>query len=265
MEINIKNIHTLLSEFDIKPTKDNGQNFLINPDIAANIVNLLGFTDSDNAIEIGSGLGSITHFLKEKGDIHCVEIDSKLSDILMFLYKDITIYNQDALKFDFSEYNKIISNVPYSISTDLLEHILLSSPNLEKGVFMCQEEFVKRLLAKNGKDYGPLSILFSLVGQIKKDFIVPCSAFVPQPKCKSLVFHIDVNRKVEFNVLSQVYKLVKLAFSNRRKTLINNLIQVYNKEEVVNTLSKLGLNLNCRPEELSPNDFINIFFSLKNR
>ena len=230
MQINKTSCSQLLDEFGIVPNKDKGQNYLINPATAKRIAESLQIEESDKVLEIGPGLGSLTHFIDEKNNnLSIVEIDEKTCEVLRDIYPNIHVHNADALKFDMSRYNKIISNVPYSITSDLLEYVLLNNDNLKQAIFMVQEDAYKRIVSLKGKDYGPLSILMHLKGDIKPLFKVSPNDFYPRPKCVSIVFSINVTNKYKLSKLQ--YHAIKTLFTNRRKTLLNNLTLLTNKEK----------------------------------
>lgn len=267
MELNREQIIEYINEFEIKSTKSNGQNFLCNPDFASKIVLLLDAKTNDKIVEVGPGLGSLTYWLKDYKNVTSIEVDRQIFEVCNFLYKNTNILfvNNDALNVNFDEYNKIISNIPYSISTELLEHIFSTLNNAEKAVFMCQSEFVDRICAKNGKEYGPLNVYISLLGTIKKEFVIPNNCFFPQPKCRSTVFTIKFAPRYSFKETYEIYKLTKKLFLNRRKTILNNLSQIITRDLAVRVLEENHILQTRRPEELKPIEFCNIFFSLKNR
>ena len=119
MQIDRTSCLELLNEFGINPSKDKGQNYLINPYTAKRIVDALSNDKEDNVLEIGPGLGSLTHFLKEKtSNLTVVDIDEQSCNVLRKIYPSLNVVNQDALETKVSEYERIISNVPYSITSE---------------------------------------------------------------------------------------------------------------------------------------------------
>lgn len=267
MEINKTNIINLVKEMDIVPSKNNGQNFLCDGMIAERIVNLLNINKDDVVLEIGPGLGSLTNYLPECTQIDVVDVDGKMCDVISYLYKDknINVFNQDALKFDVSKYSKIISNVPYSISSNLLEYLLLNQKCCKQMTLMVEDEFFFRISARSGKEYGPLSILAGLSGDIERKITVNPGSFYPQPKCKSIVFNLYMRPQYDNQTIREIYKLIKLLFNSRRKTILNNLSTLISRNDAENILLNNNINPLSRAEQLSINDFVNIFFSLKNR
>lgn len=266
MEINRSNIFEILNITGAKPSKDFGQNFLIEPSICERISNVLETDSSDNILEIGPGLGSLTHFINQKdGSLDCVDVDSKMIYILNELYKNesINFINDDIRNVSLDRYTKIIGNLPYNITTELIVHLLCNAKNCKEFVFMIQAEALNRFTDVSGKEYGPASILVHLLGNIKKEFVVKAGSFYPAPKCNSVVFKITKNSNNPLDIAVSTYKLAKKLFLNRRKTLYNNLSNVCGKEKAIFILQKLGISDNARPEEIAPQRFVDIYFLTK--
>lgn len=267
MEINRNNIKDILNDFGISPTKENGQNFLIEPIIAKRIVSCLSLEKNDLVLEIGPGLGSLTNFLVGAVKLNAVDIDEKIVYALKSIYRpsDVIVEKNNIFCVDISKYTKIISNIPYSVTANLLEYVLLNSASAKEMVFMCQKEVVDKLVATHGPLYGPLSVLIGLFGSIKKQFDVSPCAFLPKPKCVSTVFKIKREDKYENVNIQQIYNVVKKLFSNRRKTILNNLSAMIGKSTASEILSDSHIADNLRPEELTVNNYVDIYFSMKKR
>lgn len=264
MEINRTNIFELVNQLGIKPSKDYGQNFLIEPNLSAKIVEALGVKDDDKVIEIGPGLGALTHFLCDtKADITAVDIDYQMTSFLKSVYKDIpnlNIVENDIRLENVAMYNKVIGNIPYNITTEIIQYFLLNANKAETMVFMIQVEALNRFIDVSGKEYGPTSVLIHLLGKIEKLFIVRAGSFYPAPKCHSVVFRININPKTDKNKATAIYKMCKQLFANRRKTILNNLLSfVNNKDEAVALCENLKLNTQARPEDLSPQIYNDIY------
>ena len=257
MQIDKNTCLEILSTNGLVPSKDKGQNYLINPLTAEKIVDLLNINDKDKVLEIGPGIGSLTHYLNAKTDnLDVIDIDEKSCEILKKLYQNLNIINQDALKLDISKYTLLISNVPYSITSDLLEYVLLKGTNLKQLVLMVQEDAYRRIVSLSGKDYGPLSILIHLLGSVKTAFKVSMNDFIPRPKCTSIVFTINLfDKKV---IDERGYKVIKTLFTNRRKTLLNNMLLLMDKDKATGILNQLGLPLTVRGEEINPETYLEI-------
>ncbi len=250
-------IKYLMEIAQINPSKDKGQNFLVEPEICKNIVNLLKIDANSRLIEVGPGLGSLTYHLENKSDILTViDIDERIVNYLSFEVKESTkIVYGDALKYDFSNYDYVISNIPYNITKDLIVHLLISATNAKQFVFMVQKENFAHFVSTSGSEYGPSSVLIHLLGNIKKAFDVRPSSFVPAPKCVSTVFTIDRNNDYDFDLAVTTYQVASKLFLNRRKTILNNLSSLIHKEEAIKNLETLNINVILRPEQINPNDY----------
>lgn len=254
------NIKYLMELALINPSKDKGQNFLIDEKIAQNIVNLLQNSPNSSIIEIGPGLGSLTYHLENKSsNLSIIDIDKRIVDYLTLEVKSTTkIIYQDALKYDFKNYEYIISNIPYNITTDLINHLLISGINCKQFVFMCQKENFAHFYNVSGSEYGPTSVLIHLLGNIKKAFDVKPGSFVPAPKCVSTVFTIDMIDGVDKEAATKAYKLASSLFLNRRKTILNNLSRIYGKDSASRYLNEASIAYNLRPEDISPEEYLKL-------
>ena len=251
----------------LKPDKDYGQNYLLEPEICKRIVDLLEIKESDTVLEIGPGIGSLTHFLSlnEKAQITLVDIDKRMIDFLKILYtkENISLVLNDIRKEDVSKYTKIIGNLPYNITTETVVYLLEKARNAKKMVLMCQTEAFPRFNDFSGKEYGPVSILIHLLGSSKKELVVKPGSFYPVPKCSSTVFTISINENVDYDYCLNVYRLAKNLFLNRRKTIYNNLSNyLKDKDKANQLLNNVGVASNKRPEELSPDTFKLIYDEL---
>jgi len=266
MEINKENIASLLSIVNAKPTKDLGQNFLVEPTICEKIVEECQIDEADSVLEIGPGLGSLTHYLINKTDkLTCVDIDHNMIMILNDVYKDsnVCFIEQDILKHNVRNYQIIVGNLPYNITTELVLNLLINGKSCKEYVLMIQAEAFNRFFDTAGKDYGPASILVHLTGEIKKLLVVKPGSFYPAPHCNSLVFKIKVKSGINRERIFNIYKMSKQLFLNRRKTIYNNLCKYCGKEKANRVLANLGIEPNKRPEELSVQIFEQIYDLLK--
>ena len=262
MEINRSNIFEILRNTDIHPDKDYGQNFLLEPEIAKSIVELLNADKNDEVLEIGPGLGSLTHFLCEKSlNVTVCDIDSRMIDFLKVIYKDkLKFINNDIRKIDVSCYSKIIGNLPYNITTELVEFLLLNATKAKKMVLMIQLEAFNRFYEMSGEDYGAISVLTHLMCNVEKHFIVKPGSFHPVPKCKSIVFALTRKEDADYDSIVGTYKLAKSLFLNRRKTIYNNLKNYFgNADKASELLSKLNLDSNLRPENIKPEIYFKMY------
>ena len=266
MEINKSNVFELMNITGTRPCKDFGQNFLIDPLISEKIVSALEINEKNNLLEIGPGIGSLTHFINLKSsNLTVVDIDSRMIDFLKIPYQNTNIkfINQDIRKVDVSNYDKVISNLPYNITTETIVYLLKNSSSINKMVLMCQAENYAHFSDISGKEYGPVSILIHLIGSIKRVCSVKPGSFYPSPKCNSVVFQITRNNNYPQDVVKNVYELSRKIFLNRRKTILNNLSNVCGKEKAIFILNKLSISQNTRPEEIAPERFVDIYFLVK--
>ena len=269
MEINRSNIFEIINKASLQPDKDYGQNFLVEPEISNRIVQALNINDEDNIIEVGPGLGSLTHYLSlSNGSITVVDIDLRMTNFLKIVYQDtkVNIVANDIRKVDVSNYNKVIGNLPYNITTEAIQFFLLNAVKAEKMVFMIQSETLNHFVDVSGKEYGPTSVLIHLLGNIEKLFTVKAGSFYPAPKCSSVVFAININSNKDRSKAIAAFKLSKQLFLNRRKTILNNLVNYLKNKELANRVCEdLKINPLSRPEQLSPEIYLSISEYLCNK
>lgn len=241
-----------------------GQNFLQDQYIINQIVSVISPNSGDHLVEIGPGLGAITEPVAEMIEkLTVIELDRDLVERLTQhpkLADKLTIYQADALKFDFKQLIthpqqklKIFGNLPYNISTPLLFHLFQFIDHLESMHFMLQKEVVERMVAKPGsKAYGRLTIMTQYYCQATPVIQVSPDCFDPPPKVDSAVIRLipDPNRSV--TNIQQLSQVCTTAFNQRRKTLRNCLKQLISVEQ----LQQLNIDPNLRPDNLSLNQYI---------
>ncbi len=255
--------------------KNFGQNFLIDSNILDNIAQCANVTKQDCVLEVGPGIGSLTQVLAENArQVVAVEIDTNLIPILsktLADYNNIEILNQDILKTDIDaiikEKNddrpiKVVANLPYYITTPIIMDLLEQERKVDTITVMVQKEVAERMQAKpKEKEYGALSIAVQYYCNAHLDMIVPPSCFMPRPKVASAVITLDIlpERKVKTKDETLFFHLVKCAFSQRRKTLLNCLYHQgdlgFSKEDLTALLEGLGWDARVRGEALSIADF----------
>ncbi len=266
---NKKEVISFLKENNFSPSKKLGQNFLINNNINKRIVDSCSIKTNEYILEIGAGLGAITQFIFEKTkNLILVELDKRLSSYLKNNFKQVLIYNDDFLKFDFEQKLKdikkikVISNLPYSISSKIILKLL--SSNLVDEIFiLVQKEMAQRLLAKiNSKDYNAFSVLIQMFSDIKYLFTVAPNNFIPMPKVDSWFISIKKNKKFNLD-FDEINFFLKVCFSAKRKKLFNNLINTYNKKIINEAFAKLNINHDIRAEQLSLENFYQLYSYLE--
>jgi len=247
----------------IKAKKKYGQNFLIDPFVIKNIVDLINPQDEDTILEIGPGLGSITFPILDKiKKIDVIEIDP---DMVAFLNnskysKKINIHTNDILKIQdnfFENFNKIIGNLPYYISSEILIKICNINKKNKKIYFMLQKEVAERISSPPGnKIYGRLSIIIQYFYDVEKLFDVAPNSFNPAPKINSSIVELIPKKEFKEKILNFVNfeKITKLAFGQKRKTIKNNFREVLSEAD----FEILNINPQNRPETLGVDDFVRI-------
>lgn len=247
-----------------------GQNFLFDKNILRKIISCSGITNSDTVVEVGPGLGPLTALLSDHAKkVIAIEFDKKLIARLkenLSEKKNVEIINADALKYPYETIRgkfKVVANIPYNITTPLIFNFLEYKEKITGMTLLMQKEVAKRIVASpGGGDYGVLSISTKLYTKPVLEFMVSRKAFSPPPKVDSAVVHFTVYPEALYKVHDEAFflKVVKTAFSQRRKTIINCLKSYADIEEalVYNTI-----DLKLRPEKLSIGDFVNISNALK--
>ena len=260
MEINRSNVFEIVNKADLRPDKDYGQNFLVEPEICGKIVNFLNIEDGESIIEVGPGLGSLTHYLSlVNNPVTVVDIDLRMTNFLKVIYEktNIKIVENDIRKVDVSSYQKVIGNLPYNITTEAIQYFLLNAGAAKRMVFMIQQETFAHFYDVAGKEYGPTSVLIHLLGNIERLLTVKAGSFYPAPKCSSVVFAINIDSSKDRTTTIKAFKLAKQLFLNRRKTILNNLTNhLKNKDLALKTLNDLSIDPLLRPEQLSPEKYL---------
>jgi len=234
-----------------------GQNFLVDDQIVNRIVATISPKKSDNIVEIGPGKGALTFPLLEHLDhLSVIEIDRDLISLLKLKKQDkLTIYEADALKFDYgliSNNLRIVGNLPYNISSPLLFRLLSSKNQIIDMTFMLQKEVVDRIVASHGsKTYGRISVMMQAFFEVESMFTVPKESFDPQPKIESAILYLKTRTKPLTENIKLLEKIVKISFSQRRKTLKNCLKSILSQEQT-------KIDLSQRAEMLSVENFITL-------
>lgn len=246
--------------------KEVGQNFLIDADVCKRIVAALDLREGERVVEIGCGAGSLTYALAQTGnEVDAIDIDETM---LLKVSEDFRSVEQvhpqygNGAKWDYAPYAKIVGNLPYYITSLLIEKCLLGQKEARRMVFMVQKEAAARLLSAVGsKEYGPLVVLLRLSGETKRLFNVGRNSFVPAPHVESTVFSIDVAPKGGKEEIVGAYRLAEKLFLNRRKTLANNLKSLTPNGE--KALALAGLSGEVRPEKVTPEQYLLLWKALK--
>ncbi len=270
-----------------RPRKYLGQSFLIDRNIQRKIIQACQITPRDTILEIGAGRGELTRLIAQRADrIYAVELDrelcSVLDDNLNIQDKEtspchrnqipaknakVTIINDDILRFDIGRYFKyvdkikIIGNLPYSITTPIIVRLLKFRNKIEYIFITVQKEFAQRMVARVGtSDWSAFSCFLQYYTQPQILFFIKKTCFRPQPKVDSALVKLTVKKKfsLEGNKEHLLFKVIRLSFQQRRKTLRNALRGVISSERLNRYFNQYNIDKNIRGERLSLQDFINL-------
>ena len=269
----MERLKSILLKHNFSLKKAFGQNFLTDTALLDEIVEKAGVTSDDIVLEIGCGAGALTTALAKKAKkVVGYEIDTKLKPILNEVLADfnnVEIVFNDVMKVSLDEIEKklggeyiLVANLPYYITTPIIMRFIENAKNIKGMVIMVQEEVAYRLASNNStSDYGAITVGINLRGKAEVILKVGREKFTPVPNVDSAIVKIDVDRdKFKGVNLSNVRNVVRCAFSSRRKMLVNNLMNTYkfSREKAEEVLTKAGLSLTVRGENLSAEDFVNL-------
>lgn len=272
-----KTITKLLSENDFKFSKSLGQNFIIDDSVCPQMAEELEADEKTGVLEIGPGIGVLTKELcKVAGKVLSIEVDEKLYPVLdktMADYDNFELVKGDAMKLDlkalieekfegFDEV-KVCANLPYYITSPIIMLLLESELPITEIEVMVQQEAAQRLCAQIGtRDAGAVSVAVEYYGDSDILFGVGRECFMPSPKVDSAVMKISLRSEKKYNVKNEkrFFSLVKAAFGQRRKTLVNSLSNNMgiSKADITNALAQIGLEPTVRAEKLTMEDFVNL-------
>jgi len=278
-------LRALLARHGLKFKKSFGQNFLIDLNVLRKIVATAGINEQTVCLEIGPGVGSLTQLLAESARrVECFEIDTRLEPLLIETladYHNVAVHFTDFLGVDLTQWYeglllqtgeeiKVVANLPYYITTPILEKLISwyvqEEPRLVSATLMMQKEVAKRLSAKPGtKAYGSLSIFLQLFADVSIAFDVSAKVFIPEPHVDSTIVNIRFkpsNYFASYQAAEAFLSFVRICFATRRKTLYNNLKGKFPAEKILAALAEAGLQDNVRAEMLSVADFIALFRNL---
>ena len=280
MEKILEETKFIMKKYNIKANKNLGQNFLISQEVVEKIVDCSEITKEDLIIEIGPGLGTLTKYLlKKAGKVICIELDTKMLKILedrFSLYDNFEIINDDVLKVDLKNLIKkekenqkiknvkIVANLPYYITTPIIMKLLEEELELESITVMIQKEVADRLIAVPGqKNTGAITYSVYYYATSEGILEVPNDSFIPEPEVTSKVIKLNTRKEPVVNPKDKekMFKIIKNAFMQKRKTLLNSLTnnKIFNdKQQGIEILNSLHINENVRPEELTIEQFSKI-------
>ena len=270
-----QNTIAVLQKYDFQFKKQFGQNFLVDLHVLGKILRAAEIGSEDVCLEIGPGIGSLTQLMGEAAKrVISVEIDNRLIPLLeenLAAYDNIEIVNSDFMELDLPSFFqekaidrpvKVVANLPYYITTPIIMGLFESGVPLDSITVMVQEEVAKRMQAKPGtKDYGALSLAVQYYAEPTIAAYVPQNCFIPRPGVGSAVIHLKRRRELPVETKDEklMFKLIRAAFGQRRKTLVNSVSGspelTVSKDQILAALAKAGISEKIRGEALSLADF----------
>ena len=250
----------------IRAKKSLGQNFLKDPHYLGRIADTANIGPADHVLEIGPGLGHLTQVLTERaGKVLAIEVDDRLIPHLQETFKttaNFALVHADALEYDYASLEgtwKVVANLPYYISTPIIQKLIQHRSTFSTLTLMLQKEVAERIASDpGGKEFGYLSVLVQLYTRPRIAFKVPAAAFTPRPEVDSVVLTLLVRDRPAVQLASEAdfVRVVKAAFSQRRKTLRNALKKLdLPKDKMDAVQGRTGIDLGARAETLSVEDF----------
>lgn len=272
---NPSNTIEVLKKYNFNFQKKYGQNFLVDSHVLEKIVASAGITQEDCVLEIGPGIGTMTQYLAEKArEVIAVEIDKNLIPVLkdtLSDYSNVTILHEDILKVDIKGLAdtenggraiKVVANLPYYITTPIIMGLFESGVPLKSITVMVQKEVADRMQVGPGtKDYGALSLAVQYYAKPEIVAQVGPNCFIPKPNVGSAVIRLTRYEEPPVRVRDEkfMFRLIRAAFNQRRKTLVNSLcnagIEGVNKEDIVNALDEMKISWTVRGEALTLEQF----------
>ena len=275
MQNTLEDTQYILNTYNIKANKKLGQNFLISDEVINKIINASKIDKEDLVIEIGPGLGTLTsNLLENAGKVIAIELDKNMIKILkdrFNLYDNLILLNEDVLKVDLKElitkYSnkegkvKVVANLPYYITTPIIMKLLEDRLDIESITVMVQKEVADRITAIPGdKLSGAITYSVNYYAETKNIAYVDKNCFMPAPEVDSEVIQLKIRNKPQVDVENKelFFKVIKASFMQRRKTLVNGLINsgiITDKSAIKNIFELIGLNLEIRGEKLTIEQF----------
>ena len=275
MQSSLEETKYILKKYNITANKRLEQNFLIDDNTIENIVKIADTSKQDLVIEIGPGLGTLTSKLLENaGKVIAIELDEKMINILedrFKFYNNFVLLNEDVLKVNLQELisknkqdlvnTKIIANLPYYITTPIIMKLLENKLDIESITVMVQKEVADRITATPGdKLSGAITYSVDYYSEATSEIFVSKDSFIPSPEVDSEVIKLKIRKEPKVKVKNEklFFDIIKASFMQRRKTLLNGLINSKlfdNKEEILEILGKMNLNPQIRGEKLTIEQF----------
>ena len=269
----------IMKKYGITANKKLGQNFLIDDNAIDAIVNSSKISKEDLVIEIGPGLGTLTKpLLESAGKVICIELDTRMIEILedrFKLYDNFELINNDVLKVDLNKlilenknetikHAKVVANLPYYITTPIIMKLLEERLDIESITVMIQKEVADRLVTKPGEvNTGAITYAINYYTKPSRIYEVDKTSFIPAPEVNSTIIKLDVLKTPSVKAENEelMFKIIKSAFMQKRKTLLNSLTNSNlfgNKDEIEKILQELSIDLKIRGEKLTLEEYAQI-------
>jgi len=263
-------VRQILKDYGIRPLKRFGQSFLEDKNVIHKILKISEITGEDTVVEIGAGVGIMTELIAKRArNVIALEIDPRMIQILkerLANYHNVDVIQTDVLEYDFlsatsgltAQKLTIIGNIPYNISSQILFRLLDYRNHISSMILMFQKELADRFTAFPGtKEYGIPTVLLSMYAECSREMLIPRSCFYPEPKIMSTVLRMVIREIPQVDLQDHDFfvKIVKMVFSKRRKTLLNNLRSLhllgFSEKDVANALRNAGIDGTRRGETLT--------------
>ncbi len=269
----VHSVRRFLAEKGIRPSRRLGQNFLTDRGIARRIVSASGVQPGESCLEIGAGLGMLTEALAAAGgDVTAVEVDARLAEELSARFSGragVRVVHGDFLKLDFRDLLaparlpvRVVANIPYSITTPIIERLLEHRDDVSGIALLVQREVAERVTAAPGtRQYGSLSVFCQMLAAPRIAFTVPRHVFHPEPEVESVLLLLTPGRpRASRAEMDAALRLARAAFTQRRKRLPNPLSEALGvpKQDVEETLRRAGLDPDRRAEDLGVDDYLRL-------
>lgn len=272
------NAKAVMNKYGFTASKRFGQNFIKDRKVLEDIVTASELDKTEAAVEIGPGIGVLTEFLAESAKkVYAIEVDRKLIPILqdtLSRYDNVEIINQDIMKTDLTaltdgEPFRIVANLPYYITTPIIMSLLEAHVPCKSMTVMVQKEVGERMTASpKNKSYGALTLAVDYYTEAEIVRKVPAGCFIPAPKIDSVVVNMKLRKEPPVEVMDEkfLFSIIRGAFNQRRKTLVNALsgyadINI-SKERITEAIDSIGMKSTARGEELSLKQFAALANSL---
>jgi 16S rRNA (adenine1518-N6/adenine1519-N6)-dimethyltransferase len=255
------------------PKKRLGQHFLIDDNVCRKIIDICRLQHSDTVVEVGAGLGALTTklapFVKK---LIAIEIDPDLCKILqerLSQYRNTQVLCRDFLKYDLSSLKrkvKVIGNLPFYITAPIIERILIQDHAVQDCFISVQKEVAQRIIASAGsKQYGSFSLFVQFYAQPQILFSIKKTCFWPQPEVNTSFLRLRIRRQITLSLNDErlFFKIIRTAFNQRRKRIINSLKPFIAKDTLCSAFNRLNINSNARAENLTAEDFLQILNLVK--